>query len=738
VGTLLVTRGGALIVSGPRAAAMTALGWVLSGALLESPPWTAARDLAREAREARGLAEALGRHSDRWGIDIGSRMQAAAIRGGFSVPESFREGERVTTFAWTEGSGVIAFHIGSSASARFSVRAFSTTKSEVGVWLDAEPQPRATVTAGPSWMERGADLGPLTGGGHILRLGIAAPSEQSRIAIDWIRIDSATTRPDPRLGEGPRDIGVFEASETRERRDRRIVLASGLDQAPVGAAPPGWRAETRGSQLRYAADSSSTLGEALALGHGWCAAALVLLGPGLAFGAGRSGAASAISVLGISGVTLVVNFLALRLLDVNPGPLSLALGAVISMAALALLGRRRGRRAEFFVGRGFIPASASALLLFTWSATRLTPPLEDQDAEVLSTAHALAHRLAPFAPTNRGTDYFFAHPPALHFAVAGAATLSGEMPLLSYTSAPVEQTRYDDSWRRFAIFLATPRTWIVRQVNVLLGALAAGLLWELARRSGASPLLSTALCLMWMTFPEVVVRGGYGGYFSIGSVAALLLVAPPERAVDAKAFLWAALVDQKAGAVAAAVSLTRPRSPAPLVAFTIGLGLFAVWGLAIAPSDFVADFLRRHLVDRALGWGSEVATHAYPSRLELWLEFAGNFGVLFTVLSFGATALGAVSGGQSGPAGPISLTVKRAALAWLLCALAFTWTDWRQTKHLAQFVALPVVCLAAFSATSRPCLRMVWFGVLVTLSSNLMTIARLVSDFGAIAPRPSW
>ena len=133
----------------------------------------------------------------------------------------------------------------------------------------------------------------------------------------------------------------------------------------------------------------------------------------------------------------------------------------------------------------------------------------------------------------------------------------------------------------------------------------------------------------------------------------------------------------------------------------------------------------------------------YPSRGGVWLEFAGHFGWVWTAIA--AVALGRAlrrgfrPGEQArAPAGD---DVHLATLAaWVAAvAVAFTLTDWRQTKHLCLLVPAAAVLIGAMDARASGWTRRVLRGgLIVSLAWNVVWIFRLTRDFGAMAPTPLW
>lgn len=460
--------------------------------------------------------------------------------------------------------------------------------------------------------------------------------------------------------------------------------------------------------------------------------------------------------------------------------------------------------AGFVVGgtpRRFDPATrwgvlaAVALVAFVVSATaatRLVPPLEDHDMEVRGTAYGLASDFKPYFLTNREIFLPMAHPPLFHFHVAASLTLTGEIDavLPSYRSArraeqAVESGRsfaWMDQWRAdHRAFVQQPALVGTRAPNALFSALVVALLCDVVMRMTSSRWAGIAAAVLYMTFPETVVRSAYAGYFSVtvfAMLAAAMLFdtsrAGPDRKRDlgwlAAAGMFAAWVDHKTVVLILAVTVWAslraawstasagpPWSPArawrtiDLRAVALGAGFsmatFTWWGYALAVDSrtFVQDHLRMHIVHRFLLNDIRVthdASRYAPSMAELWAEFAGHTGYLFVPVALAGIAVWLFGRRRS------DLAVVLAA--WVVMgSVLYTLTDWRQTKHLmnqlAPAVAAAVVLVwprrdetAAPNAggSGRRIGRAVaGTALVVALTSNLATDRRLIRDFESLEIR---
>jgi hypothetical protein len=227
----------------------------------------------------------------------------------------------------------------------------------------------------------------------------------------------------------------------------------------------------------------------------------------------------------------------------------------------------------------------------------------------------------------------------------------------------------------------------------------------------------------------------------------------------------AALANQKSVLVGAAVGgwrairMIADRSPRAavsavplLLGLAVGTGAFWLYGLWIAPGEFIADHLLEHGFHRFSG--TEALTRAgkaiYPSRAGLWLEFARHMGWIWTALA--ALALGALLFAAlrslsrpraADPASRVPLDVRDAAgilsLWVMLGALVFTLTDWRQTKHLCLLVPALSVAIGWLAGRLAPAPR--WglrVALLAALAWNVVWILRLARDFGSLAISTVW
>lgn len=739
-------------------------GWALTGVLSPLPPWRADRLLALEERAAADLAAAPAPFGD-WSIDLGETLQAGALGPGWSENEAFREQGKRRSFVWIDSErGEVRFPSPGWDAALLAVEASplqSLAPLAVDVFVAGEA--RGTLVFPLGWTVARLELGAVPAGRQVLELrprAAAAPPGEARslsLAVDGIAVGT-THEIEPSA-----DRGVFAGFLRVGLEDRPALLVSSDARAPdvpagsarVDVKPrlAAWYAFGMGRAAR----AGTSLVVAL---HGLLAAALVALVPGLAWSArfGRAAGASRIGeVLGFSTLAWVAAFLLLRAAGVFPNGLpSAAATALIGAAPIPFL-RQRQRVAVAWGPLGAAVGAAAALSFFALS---VVPALEDQDMEVQSTAYALATRQTPLALTNRGTPYFFAHPPLLHLWQAGSFSLAGRLERVRYYAEAGERARgrpfqqpppgtplsarpHHAEWKALLRrFVVEPQLWPTRQVNVLLAALAVGVAAQLTTLISGSPALGLALAAVLATFPEYLVRGAYGGYFASTTLLTLALLAGLETRDRAAGMLTgsalAFLSDQKgllvpvAWTAAAPVETTVWRRFLPLAGALLAVTAYVAYGLAVDRDSFSYDFLTEHVARRLslsdVRLGSD-ASRWYPSIPELWLEFAARYGALFLLLAALAGARGLTS---PRPA------VRAAAAAMLLGAAVFSVTDWRQTKHLSLLAAPALVTLADLPPRSRSWRRVALVVCWALCARNLWTVWPLLTDFTALRPSTSW
>jgi hypothetical protein len=220
---------------------------------------------------------------------------------------------------------------------------------------------------------------------------------------------------------------------------------------------------------------------------------------------------------------------------------------------------------------------------YYWGATRVVPPLLDHDLELQATGIGLLTRFEPLLISDRGPmDYYFAHPPLLHFYVGGSFLYHGQLESLHYyddlsrraqrrrTGAPIEPLSGDEQFglfgrhqerfrvatderdrylvvpaeggpafevpadevdvrRNFAHFEAQPHLIESRTTNVFFGALTVALLAVWAGRISRRWWLGVLAALAYATGVEVFVRSSYGGYFALGGLLSIMMLLAADR-----------------------------------------------------------------------------------------------------------------------------------------------------------------------------------------------------------------
>jgi hypothetical protein len=261
--------------------------------------------------------------------------------------------------------------------------------------------------------------------------------------------------------------------------------------------------------------------------------------------------------------------------------------------------------------RSLLPAEAvmagviflASYSFYYWGATRVVPPLLDHDLEVQATGRALVMRFEPLLISDRGPmDYYFAHPPLLHFYAGGSFLLYGEIEALRFydelsqrardrrTGAPIEPLQDDrtfglfgrrneqfrvvaderdhylvvselggepfpvpadevDVRRNFAHFLNEPHLLESRTPNVFFGALGVALLAIWAGRISRRWWMGAVVAVAYATGSEVFVRSSYSGYFALGALISLMMLLASDRwkrpTLSMLTGLFAAIADHK-------------------------------------------------------------------------------------------------------------------------------------------------------------------------------------------------
>lgn len=489
-------------------------------------------------------------------------------------------------------------------------------------------------------------------------------------------------------------------------------------------------------------------------------AALILVLPGAAWlGSFRDPLDAprlALAVVGLSSLTCVAG-VALQALVVG-GPsrsvLLAVIAAVVNAGVVATGGKARldretpWRVLAIVFAVGFVCASAAAL----W----LVPPLEDHDMEVRGTAYGLVSDGKPYFQTNREVYLAFSHPILSNVQVAGSLVLTGEIEAVrpSYDSARRaeaaaargEEVPWMDWWRSdHAEFVERPALVGTRACGALFSAMVLALLADLVASLTRRRWAGVAAAAFYGTFPETIVRSAYAGYFSV-TVFAMLVAAMFFDREDRRntlgwivaAGVFAALVDHKTVVLvlgAAGLAAARRTLDRRVIALGLGFaaGTFAWWGygLAVNARVFVDDHIRMHIAHRMMLDNVTLFHNPdryQPSILELWGEYAAHTGYLFLPVAFVAVVVWLFTRGDDD---------RRAILAvWCLAGMvAFTLTDWRQTKHLMNQLAPMVAAAVVFGWTGgkrwwRPAALL---ALAAALAFNLLADVHLLDDFASLS-----
>lgn len=479
-------------------------------------------------------------------------------------------------------------------------------------------------------------------------------------------------------------------------------------------------------------------------------------------------AVAAVSLLNIGAAA------ALHMLGVPPTPRSFGMALAIGSSALAAAGALRG--GCFPSPRAHVAAWAVAAVTFglaCFSGMRVVPPLEDQDMEVQGTAYGLAHDLQPLCATNRNTLYWFAHPLLHHAFSASTLIFAGQLETVrppydlarqllaregesrqrgfaavveAFRNPRLDESR-DWTWVEavYEPFLANPALFGTRAANFAMAAATAVLVFTWLAGLGVRTRDALLVTSTYVTLPEVFVRSGYGGYYAVTTalfVAGAWLAggaAGGGRSGFVAGFLGA-LANQKTAILVAAVGLHRILAaagrpwrtgwPHPLGALA-GVVVFWIYGLALFPMDFVVDHLLEHAAYRFDGAEvMEGTVIAYPSRLELWIEFGNHMGWVWTALAAAGTVAALPW---------IRRPIGVAVLLVVVGSFAFTFIDWRQTKHLCNLLpAMSVLIGCLFLRAGRPGAMALRAALAGSTAWNLVWIVRLTRDFDAMAMSTIW
>lgn len=515
---------------------------------------------------------------------------------------------------------------------------------------------------------------------------------------------------------------------------------------------------------------------------------ILFLVPGLALTDWRKGDACVVLFRAIVA-SLIASLVVWCVLVPLGGPTNrtafLLLLALLTNAGLCIGMLKGWYRAEPFSAPLPRLLTAVACLFFIQSylgAAYFVPVLEDQDMETQGTAYGIMHEFTPSMTTNRGTDYFFAHPLLLHFWIGESALISNDLDQLRYyhesslagRAAPESRDKlFELELKRFG---TDPLLLQTRTPNLFLGAFLMFPLGFLAYRLSGSLAAAVLTSVLYMTLPEVYVRTSYGGYMAVTNflvtagayfylqASGLLanrggIAQDPGRALrlGSGASFLSAWSDQKGillpmattvhaglcflldGGLSDLFRRLRKR-PEVVAAFLIGLAFvagwatFALYGLIVAPDAFIEDHIKGHIVRRlrmdAIDLVGYDSTRWYPSAEALWLQFFSHSGWLLVPPA--ALAMWAAARKIRQAEGML--------FVWAaIGAIGFSLVDWRQTKHLAHILPAVAVLTAVYWASLEGKLKMAVSLLLgAAVLWNLWRIGLLMQDFSYLQPTPIW
>jgi len=393
-------------------------------------------------------------------------------------------------------------------------------------------------------------------------------------------------------------------------------------------------------------------------------------------------------------------------------------------------------------------AAIGCLLLFLLLLTCalvFIPPMLDHDWDSQSAAYGLIHALTPMAVTDHCILYQFGDPPLLSFCIGGVAWFRGSLDDLAYhyelakglekkwgifPPADALNEAVEESRRRF---LADPHLLETRLPSILFATASLPLLFLILERMAGSSRLGGLGCLLYFTFPEVVVRSSHGGYTAV-SIFFLLMIAYgilwENRRIQFIGGFLGALAKHPVGILPAAAALWTARFQPALMGFLLGFLCLVLYGLWVHPQAFWVDFIWSHLLDRIfhLNTGG-----SYPSVLQLWRQFNQVQGFLFLPLAAVGVGWMLIHSRRTKSAeGVIPLWA-------VIGAGAFSIVDWRQTKHLMYIVPALVAALIGFVGSQKGGLRWCLAGLIgVMILHNILRIVGSGGNLLGLHPSGDW
>ena len=316
-------------------------------------------------------------------------------------------------------------------------------------------------------------------------------------------------------------------------------------------------------------------------------------------------------------------------------------------------------------------------------------------------------------------------------------------------------------------FTRDPVLLATRTPNLMLAAVTLVPLSLLVIGISGSRWAALLAALVYMTLPEVFVRSGYGGYMAltnfvtvsaayaflhstgrlpfaqpiggrsmaspagVGVLAFIgawtnqkILLLPAAAGLQLLGHLLREARERLGGALRSLVSEPLKQKPALalhqfkswvessrkrstafllLIGFGAGWAAYVAYGSVVAIRAFYYDHVRAHLMDRFRFQSvnlikEEQGGWVYPSIVSLWGEFSNHAGWAIAIIGFAGVAWGLSK---------LEKAEGFLALWFVLGAIGFSLTDWRQTKHLALLIPPLVVLLAVLIARQQKWARVV-------------------------------
>ena len=170
-----------------------------------------------------------------------------------------------------------------------------------------------------------------------------------------------------------------------------------------------------------------------------------------------------------------------------------------------------------------------------------------------------------------------------------------------------------------------------------------------------------------------------------------------------------------------------------IVGFVIGIAIYAVYGVWVDAKTFIDDQVMWHFIDRFRLDDIRV-THSseiwYPSIMEVWREFGHNLGYYFLFIGALMTIYSLKNKQDK---------INLLGYWFLIGAVLFSITDWRQTRHFMLIIPPMIICTLIFLDKMKSRIKYPLIGLLALLIiRNIWMILKLAEDFEVIKPTPIW